>query len=159
MELRIFGILVGLIVANGTIGQGVPAKKTDEWPCAAAYFRDGSLLKVKLLEKDFKVVTEFGELKIPFSKASRIDFGWHYPEGMEKKVSDSIKAPHFVLYVKELLGEKYGSEVVEKGGLIVKTSLDSNIQEFAESAVATEVAKLRNAHVTNGAALVTNPAT
>ena len=92
MELRIFGILVGLIVANGTIGQGVPAKKTDEWPCAAAYFRDGSLLKVKLLEKDFKVVTEFGELKIPFSKASRIDFGWHYPEGMEKKVSDSIRS-------------------------------------------------------------------
>jgi len=76
-----------------------------------------------------------------------------------KKISNNIKAPHFVLFVKDLLEEKYGQKLVEEGGLTVTTSLDLSIQDFAQDAVATEVAKLANVHVTNGAAMVTNPAT
>ncbi len=74
-----------------------------------------------------------------------------------KDVSNDIKAPHFVLYIKDLLIKKYGERFVEQGGLDVKTTLDYNIQEFAQLSVASEVAKLRYAHVTNGASLVTNP--
>jgi 1A family penicillin-binding protein len=74
-----------------------------------------------------------------------------------KNISNDIKAPHFVLYVKDLLTEKYGAKFVEQGGLEVKTSLDLEIQEFAELAVASEVARLRFARVSNGAAVVTNP--
>lgn len=76
-----------------------------------------------------------------------------------KKFADEIKAPHFVLYVKDLLVEKYGQRVVEEGGLNVKTSLDMKIQDFAQDAVASEVAKLKNLNVGNGASLVTNPKT
>ncbi len=76
-----------------------------------------------------------------------------------QKVSSVIKAPHFVLYVKDLLEKKYGQEKVEQGGLKVKTTLDLAIQDFAESTVASEVAKLKNQRVSNGAAIVTNPAT
>lgn len=76
-----------------------------------------------------------------------------------KKVADDIRAPHFVLYVKDLLVKKYGEQMVEEGGLRVKTSLDVSLQDFAQAAVATEVAELANSHVTNGAALITNPAT
>ncbi len=76
-----------------------------------------------------------------------------------KKVADNIYAPHFVLYVKDLLVKKYGERTVEEGGLRVKTSLDLPLQEFTQKAVATEVGKLNSSHVTNGAALVTNPAT
>ncbi|OGM66420.1 hypothetical protein A2985_03135 [Candidatus Woesebacteria bacterium RIFCSPLOWO2_01_FULL_43_11] len=67
------------------------------------------------------------------------------------------KAPHFALWVKEQLAEKYGEAVVEQGGLRVKTTLDLDLQEFAQEAVATEVAKLKGANVGNGAALVTRP--
>ncbi len=70
-----------------------------------------------------------------------------------------LKAPHFALYVKELLADKYGDAVVEKGGLRVTTTLDLDLQEFAQDAVATEVAKLKKQKVGNGAALVTHPAT
>lgn len=73
-------------------------------------------------------------------------------------VSDNIKAPHFVLYIKDLLEQKYGASVVEAGGLKVKTSLDLSLQNFAQDTVATEVAKLVGYHVTNGAAVVTDPA-
>ncbi len=76
-----------------------------------------------------------------------------------EKVSDSIKAPHFSLYVKDLLEKKYGEDVVEQGGLKVKTSLDLELQEYAQASVAAEIKELSNFNVTNGAALVTNPKT
>ena len=70
-----------------------------------------------------------------------------------------IKAPHFVMYVKEILAEKYGERMVEEGGLEVKTSLDLSIQEETEKIVKNEVNSLQKLHITNGAALVTNPQT
>lgn len=68
-----------------------------------------------------------------------------------------IKAPHFVMYVKKQLVGQYGEKVVERGGLKVTTTLDLPLQEFAELTVASEVAKLKNLQVGNGAALVTRP--
>lgn len=76
-----------------------------------------------------------------------------------QKISNSIKAPHFVLYVKDLLVKKYGQRVVEEGGLHVTTSLDLALQEYAQATVAAEIADLKGYNVSNGAALVTNPKT
>jgi 1A family penicillin-binding protein len=70
-----------------------------------------------------------------------------------------IKAPHFVMYIRQLLVDKYGEEMVEKGGLEVITSLDLSIQEMAEKVVSTEVDSLKGLNVGNGAALVLNPQT
>ena len=70
-----------------------------------------------------------------------------------------IKAPHFVMYLKEILAEKYGERMVEEGGLEVKTSLDLSLQEEVEKIVKNEVNSLQKLHITNGAALVTNPQT
>lgn len=50
---------------------------------------------------------------------------------------ETITAPHFVLYIKQVLESKYGKDVVESGGLKVYTTLDSELQEYAEQ-VATE---------------------
>jgi len=76
-----------------------------------------------------------------------------------QKVSNNIFAPHFVLYIKDLLIKKYGEKKVMEGGLRVVTSLDSSIQEEAQNAVTENVDKLNGYHVTNGASLVTNPST
>jgi len=73
--------------------------------------------------------------------------------------TQNILAPHFSLYIKNLLVEKYGVSMVEKGGLRVTTSLDYDIQKHAEDIVATEAAKLERANVSNAAALVTKPDT
>lgn len=72
---------------------------------------------------------------------------------------NEIKAPHFVMYIRTLLVEKYGEEMVGKGGLEVTTSLDLATQELAEGVVNTEVTNLKPLHVGNGAALVLNPQT
>ncbi len=47
----------------------------------------------------------------------------------------SIRAPHFVMYVREYLIERYGEDFVERGGLKVITSLDWNLQEQAEKII------------------------
>lgn len=52
-----------------------------------------------------------------------------------KPVSENINAPHFVMYVKEYLEEKYGQEKIEQGGLKVFTTLDWDKQKIAEEAV------------------------
>jgi len=70
-----------------------------------------------------------------------------------------IKAPHFVMSVKQSLVEKYGEELIEKGGLEITTTLDYSIQKMAEEAVINEIERLKSLHVTNGAALVVNPQT
>ena len=70
-----------------------------------------------------------------------------------------IEAPHFVMYIRQLLVDKYGEDMVEKGGLEVTTSLDLSIQKTAEEVVQTEVEKDKGLKVGNGAALVLNPQT
>ncbi len=69
---------------------------------------------------------------------------------------NNIKAPHFVMYVKDLLSQKYGPRVVSQGGLKIYTTLDLALQEQAEKIVSEEVAKLGALNVRNGAAMVTD---
>lgn len=70
----------------------------------------------------------------------------------------SIKAPHFVMTVKEYLAEKYGEDVLEKGGLKIITTLDWRLQKIAEESV--EEGAKRNSESYNGrnAALVAQDA-
>lgn len=46
-----------------------------------------------------------------------------------------IKAPHFVMYVKEYLESKYGADYIEKSGLKVYTTLDWDLQQAAEQII------------------------
>lgn len=88
-------------------------------------------------------------------------------EESEKAIKEELKysqisptqAPHFALWIKEQLADKYGEKTVEQGGLRVYTTLDMDLQEIAQQAVATEVGKLKKQKVGNGAAIVTNPST
>lgn len=48
------------------------------------------------------------------------------------KEEKGIKAPHFVMFVKEYLVKKYGEDVLENGGLRVVTTIDYDLQKKAE---------------------------
>lgn len=48
------------------------------------------------------------------------------------KEEKGIKAPHFVMFVKEYLVKKYGEEVLENGGLRVTTTINYELQKKAE---------------------------
>src|SRR3989344_2836369 len=47
----------------------------------------------------------------------------------------SIKAPHFVMYVKQYLENKYGEEFLKEKGLKVYTTLDWDLQDYAQQVV------------------------
>ncbi len=67
---------------------------------------------------------------------------------------NNIEAPHFVLWVKELLEEKYDPRIVETGGLKVITTLDYDKQKIAEEAVNNGVAAYGASYNFNDSGLV-----
>jgi 1A family penicillin-binding protein len=76
-----------------------------------------------------------------------------------KSAKIEIKAPHFVMLIKNILVEQLGENVVTQGGLKVYTTLDSDLQDMAQKVVTEEIKKLHSFNVTNGSALITNPHT
>lgn len=87
-----------------------------------------------------------------------------YEQAYEEKIEfnsskNEIIAPHFVMFVKSILIDQLGENVVNQGGLTVYTTLDLEIQKMAQETVTKEIKGLKNMSVTNGAALVTNPKT
>lgn len=81
------------------------------------------------------------------------------PKFAEKNIG-SIKAPHFVMMVRDYLINKYGEDLVNKGGLKVITTIDLNLQQIAEKVV-TEGVK-RNSELykgTNAALIAQDPKT
>ena len=71
--------------------------------------------------------------------------------------TSNLIAPHFVYYVKQLLEERYGPEVLYRGGLRVVTSLDLYWQAEAQRIVAQRVAELRRRNATNAAVVLLSP--
>lgn len=65
-----------------------------------------------------------------------------------------IIAPHYVLYVRQLLEKRFGSEAVYGGGLQVITALDLKAQEKAQAIANEHIAKIREKYNAHNAAVV-----
>lgn len=77
-----------------------------------------------------------------------------------QKQRANIKAPHFVMFIKNYLEEKYGADYVENGGLTVYTTLDYSLQEIAEDTVETIGAiNEQKYNATNAALVAVDPKT
>ena len=72
---------------------------------------------------------------------------------------ESIQAPHFVMYVKDLLVNKYGEQQVEEGGMKVFTTLDWDKQQIADEAVKKGVANNSKYKASNAALVAIDPKT
>lgn len=68
-----------------------------------------------------------------------------------QKKREAIKAPHFVMYVREKLVDLYGERLVNSGGLKVTTTLDAEKQKAAEEAIAANDARISKYNATNAA--------
>lgn len=76
-----------------------------------------------------------------------------------KSQKSTMQAPHFVFWIKELLAEKYGEEVIEGGGLKITTTLDLDLQNKAQEIVSNEIDASESKKITNGAAVIIDPTT
>lgn len=63
-------------------------------------------------------------------------------------------APHFVLYVKQLLADQFGETAIDTGGLKIITTLDYDKQKLAEKIISEQGAKFASSSDANNAALV-----
>ncbi|MES3006122.1 MAG: penicillin-binding protein [Patescibacteria group bacterium] len=71
-----------------------------------------------------------------------------------------IKAPHFVMFIKQYLENKYGDELLQKGGFRVITTIDYNLQQKAEEIVKEYVIKNEKTFkASNGTLVATDPKT
>ena len=70
-----------------------------------------------------------------------------------------IQAPHFVMYVKDILVDQFGENLVNHGGLIVTTSLDLELQKQFQTLITTEIENISHLNITNGAGIITTPQT
>ncbi len=137
-----------LSLAESTLLAGLPASPTTYSPFGAhpelAKARQWQVLRM-MVENHFITHEQAEE-----AKAQELQFA---PQ------RTNIQAPHFVMYIKDLLVQKYGERMVEEGGLEVTTSLDLDVQNFVQTIVKEEVVNLSRLQVGNGAALVTKPVT
>lgn len=137
-----------LSLAEGVLLAGLPAAPSAYTPFGSnpelSYARQAEVLR-RMVEDGYitkERAKEASAEKLEF-KSNRID----------------ILAPHFVMYIKELLAERYGEATVNQGGLEVRTTLDFDLQTEAQQIVSEELTTLRRLNIKNGAALVTNPET
>ncbi len=73
------------------------------------------------------------------------------------EIQHTIKAPHFVLFVKDYLEKKYGKKFLERAGLKVITTLDADLQRYAEDLVKTKIDWLTVYQAHNGGLVSINP--
>lgn len=71
-----------------------------------------------------------------------------------KEYSENIKHPHFVMYVKEYLSNKYWEELLEEWWLKIYTTLDSKLQAKAEELVKKQAEANMAKFEANNAALI-----
>lgn len=72
----------------------------------------------------------------------------------------SIKAPHFVMYIKQYLEQKYGADALMQDGYTVITTLDYNLQQKAEQVVAKYAPiNQKNFNASNEAMVAVDPKT
>jgi penicillin-binding protein 1C len=137
-----------LNLAEASLLVGLPSSPTTYSPFGTrpdlAKQRQRQVLDAMVAQKYLRPEEEMAALSTPLTFAP---------------TETSIKAPHFVMYVRDLLAKKYGNRKVEQGGLEVITTLDLPTYENTLKLVRDGVAAQKYLGVGNGAALITNPKT
>jgi penicillin-binding protein 1C len=72
----------------------------------------------------------------------------------QTETGTGIRAPHFVAAVEDYLTQKYGEDIVDRGGLKVITTLNWNLQQAAETAITQGVARDIQLYKSSNASLV-----
>jgi penicillin-binding protein 1C len=68
-------------------------------------------------------------------------------------------APHWVVYVRQLVEAEFGPEALYRGGLKIYTTLDPKLQAIAEQVVDDQIAQLGDKHVTDAGLIAIDPRT
>lgn len=135
-----------LDLIESAILAGLPQRPSSYSPFSGDLWQDRTMAVLRRMREDNYIT--FEEEADSIEKLDQVLF---------RSEGGVMAAPHFVIYVKNLLAEKFGEELVEMGGLKVKTTLDLDFQEKAEEIVKAEIEKTAAINITNGASVVISP--
>lgn len=120
-------------------------------PRNPVYYSPGGSHIQDLLKRKDLVLKKMLDLK----KINEVDYKKAVAQKIQfQPIARGIKAPHFVMAVQDYLIQKYGEDLVRKGGLKITTTLDWNLQQAAEKAVADGAARNEKLYSGKNAALV-----
>jgi penicillin-binding protein 1C len=122
-----------------------PSRYNPEGPNRASLDKRKDLILTKMQEQGYITKEEMEQ-----AKTSQVTF---------QKARNTIKAPHFVLFMLDELTEKYGEKTIEVGGLIVTTTIDPKKQEMAEQAITEGVARNAKYNGHNASLVAVDPKT
>ncbi|MGC1454071.1 MAG: PBP1A family penicillin-binding protein [Nitrospirota bacterium] len=72
------------------------------------------------------------------------------PLPLQTTVKTGGSAPYFVEYVRQKVEERFGSSILYSGGLNIYTSINDELQNYAEQAVASGILNIESRHRTRG---------
>ncbi|MFO0704232.1 MAG: PBP1A family penicillin-binding protein [Patescibacteria group bacterium] len=136
-----------LSLSEAALLAGLPQAPTDYSPFTnskAAIDRRNQVLKA-MLEQGYISYSQY-----VISSREKLNFSTN---------SIAIEAPHFVFYTRKYLEDYFDGEEMDKKGYRITTSLDLDVQSKVEEILADELEKIKYLNVSNGAVLVTKPAT
>jgi len=119
-------------------------------PKAPTYYSPYGQNKEKLLARRNYILDQMAELGF-ISNKEKEEAKKTETLAKIKPRKERIIAPHFVMFIKEQLIEKYGHRLVEQGGLKVITTLDLEKQKIAEEAIRKNEENLKKFGANNAA--------
>lgn len=138
-----------LTIAESALLAGLPQSPSVYSPFTGnKYYLDRSKAVLKRMVEDNFITQKQSDTA--YAQIQKMTFSQH---------ATGIKAPHFVMYVKNKIAEQFGEQALEAGGLRITTTLDYDLQKKSEEIVKSEIADLKSYRVSNGAAMVTDPKT
>ncbi len=127
-------------------------------PNAPSYYSPYGSHRDKLEER--KNLVLYRMFEIGFITQTEYDSARQEKVTFRPQEEKGIKAPHFVLFIKQYLEEKYGHQYVEEHGLTVTTTLDYTLQQKAEELTKKHALENEKAFDAENAAMVgLNPQT
>jgi len=149
----------GKDVSELTLAEAAMLAAIPQWPAINPLSNDPALVQKSYERRNIVLDQMYLQGYITAAEAFAAKQEVYHPP---RRVSnETILAPHFVVYVRQLLEEKYGPELLYRGGLRVYTTLDLELQSKAEEFAKNQVRKLQEEgrDVTNAAVVVLDPRT
>ena len=106
--------------------------------------------------KDRQQITLNLMVKYGFLTQAQARTAYRSPLTFKPQTTDLV-APHFVFYIRKLLEDRYGPDVLYRGGLRIVTSIDLHWQAEAQRIVRERIAELRERHASNAGVIMLAP--
>src|SRR5438132_3761263 len=143
-----------LDLAEASLLAGIPQAPARYDPCADA---DSALERQQVVLKLMVAGGDISQAQAD-AAASEMQSRLNSPEfARQCNQTTSLKAPHWVNYVRAQLEQQFGPEVLYRGGLQVTTTYDPKVQAIAEDEARKQVTALKDKNVTNASVVVVNP--